>query len=628
MILTLRQRQNPRGLRIHDRGAALSRPRPVAEVLGLRGLDHAHRAAALSGKRQAAAERLQGLQTVDTAHLAADPRLVRALGEAFCLARRQLPLRHVAGTLVLLTDPEGAQAPPDPAALHGFETCRIRLIQCAPHQMDTHLARACPAALQDMAERRTQPGESCRDWPVGRTRALGIAALLVTLTCLLTWPAGTFAAMLCWGVLTLTITTALKLVAAVLFLRRPPETAPPRPLAMPDLPTVSVLVPLFKERDIATALIARLKRLDYPMAKLDICLVVERDDSLTRATVAATDLPANMRVIEVPPGTLQTKPRALNYALNFARGSIIGVYDAEDAPDPDQIRMVVNRFAARDRTVACLQGRLDYYNSRANWLARCFTIEYATWFRIVLPGLQKLGLAVPLGGTTLFFRRDILESLGGWDAHNVTEDADLGIRLARHGYRTEILETVTEEEANARAWPWIKQRSRWLKGYALTWAVHMRSPRRLWRDLGPRAFLGVQLLFLGTLSQFVLMPALWSLWLIALGLPHPLSGVVTGPVALALATLFISAEAIGAGISALAVRDAGKPDLMKWAPTLHVYFPLATLAAYKGLLELTNRPFYWDKTAHGIFAPGARRATARRGITGSRRSPRHPDAAL
>jgi cellulose synthase/poly-beta-1,6-N-acetylglucosamine synthase-like glycosyltransferase len=623
MTLTLRHRPAARGRPAQGDAAA---------ALGLQGLDHAARAAALArrSRAQAAPARegpAQTLQTIDTTHMRADPRLVRAMGERLCLARRMLPLRHLAGTLVLLVDPAGTGTPRDAADLPGFKECCIRVVPCPPDQMDAHLARACPAALQDMAERRTPRQDSCRGWRAGRARGIGAIGLLAALGGLMTWPATSFALLLGWGVLTLVIMTALKLLATVLFLRRPPETPPPRPLAMRDLPTVSVLVPLFKERDIATALIARLRRLDYPDRKLDICLVVEHDDRLTRATVAATDLPAHMRVIEVPPGTLQTKPRALNYALTFARGSIVGVYDAEDAPDPDQIRMVVNRFAARDGRVACLQGRLDYYNSRANWLARCFTIEYATWFRVVLPGLQKLGLAVPLGGTTLFFRREILESLGGWDAHNVTEDADLGIRLARRGYRTEILETVTEEEANARAWPWVKQRSRWLKGYALTWAVHMRRPRDLWRDLGPRAFLGVQLLFLGTLSQFVLMPALWSLWLIALGLPHPLSGVVTGPVALALAILFIGAEVIGAGISALAVRDAGKPDLMKWAPTLHVYFPLAALAAYKGLLELASRPFYWDKTAHGIFAPGPRRPTARRSLTALRHRPRRPDAA-
>lgn len=615
MMRTLRQR---------PAGRSLPTPDSAAEVLDLKGLDHAARAAALARHRRAQAASARRLQAVDTAHMTADPRLVRALGARFCLARRLLPLRHLAGTLVLLADTAGATPPPNPTDLPGFEDCILRLVPCPPDQLDAHLARACPAALQDMAERRTPLQDSCRGWRVGRARAFGAATLLGALGGLLAWPAAGFALILGWGVLTLLIMTVLKLAATIIFLRHPPQSPSPRSLSGKDLPTVSVLVPLFNERDIATALITRLMRLDYPATRLDICLVVERDDKLTRATVAATDLPPHMRVIEVPPGTLQTKPRALNYALAFARGSIIGVYDAEDAPDPDQINMVASRFATRDGRVACLQGRLDYYNSHTNWLARCFTIEYATWFRVVLPGLQKLGLAVPLGGTTLFFRRDVLESLGGWDAHNVTEDADLGIRLARHGYRTEMLETVTEEEANARAWPWVKQRSRWLKGYALTWAVHMRSPLRLWRNLGPRAFFGVQLLFLGTLSQFVLMPALWSLWLIALGLPHPLSGVVTGPVALGLALLFLTSEVIGAGIAALAVRDAGKPELMKWAPSLHVYFPLAALAAYKGLLELASRPFYWDKTAHGIYDPGPRRAEA--ALNAARRRPRHRGA--
>ena len=621
-LLRVAAARDPDGL---ERARTVVQPRPVAEVLGLAGLDHARRAAALSRQRSSRNGLDTRLQVVDASKLTPDPRLVCLLGESWCLAQRALPVRHVGGTLVLLVE-AGAALPalPQTALADGrLQVDTTRFIPCSADQLDHHLASACPNALQDRAERRTALTESCRDWQSTRARNLGLAAILVLLACLMTWPAGTFAAILCWGIFTLVITTVLKLISAVIFLRRPPAAKPARPLQMRNLPTVTVLVPLYKERDIASHLIRRLRRLDYPAPLLDICLVVEAPDTLTRQTVAATDLPANMRVIEVPPGSLQTKPRALNYALNFARGSIIGVYDAEDAPHPDQIRMVVNRFAMRDDKVACLQGRLDYYNSRTNWLARCFTIEYATWFRIVLPGLQRLGLAVPLGGTTLFFRRHILERLGGWDAHNVTEDADLGIRLARHGYRTEMIETVTEEEANARPWPWVKQRSRWLKGYALTYAVHMRNPRQLWRDLGPRAFLGVQWLFLGTLSQFVLMPFLWSLWLIAFGLPHPLSGVMTGSLALCLAALFIGAELIGVAISALAVRDAGKPDLMKWAPTLHVYFPLAAVAAYKGLLELATRPFYWDKTAHGIFGP----TSDRTGLRYGRPRPRHPGAA-
>ncbi|MEM8548878.1 MAG: glycosyltransferase, partial [Pseudomonadota bacterium] len=225
---------------------------------------------------------------------------------------------------------------------------------------------------------------------------------------------------------------------------------------------VSLLVPLFREKDIAGSLIGRLSKLTYPKSRLEALLILEAEDLQTRKVLAATDLPPWMRVITVPPGALQTKPRAMNYARRFAHGEIIGIYDAEDAPAPYQIEAVVAHLERADDDVACVQGILDYYNPTANWLARCFTIEYASWFRILLPGLARIGVPIPLGGTTVFFRSAALDALHGWDAHNVTEDADLGMRLARHGWRTELVDSVTLEEANCRFWPWIKQRSRWL----------------------------------------------------------------------------------------------------------------------------------------------------------------------
>ncbi len=330
--------------------------------------------------------------------------------------------------------------------------------------------------------------------------------------------------MLFLALLALVLSTGLKVAAAFAALRAaPPEPAAP---AMVRLPSVSIIVALYRESDIAPRLVRRLSRLDYPRELLDVVLAVETEDTMTRAALVNADLPPWMRVVVVPAGRVKTKPRALNLALDHCRGAIIGIYDAEDAPEPDQIRKVVDRFHRRGPDVACLQGVLDYYNPRTNWLSRCFTIEYATWFRLVLPGIQRLGLAVPLGGTTLFFRRSVLEELGGWDAHNVTEDADLGIRLYRHGYRTELLETVTGEEANCRVIPWIKQRSRWIKGYMMTWAVHMRSPRLLWRQIGAWRFLGFQIMFLGTSLQVLLAPLFWSFWSVALGLGHPLSAVL------------------------------------------------------------------------------------------------------
>ncbi|MDQ7777169.1 MAG: glycosyltransferase family 2 protein [Paracoccus aminovorans] len=259
---------------------------------------------------------------------------------------------------------------------------------------------------------------------------------------------------------------------------------------------------------------------------------------------------------------------------------------------------------------------LDYYNPRTNWLARAFTIEYASWFRGTLAGAAALDLVVPLGGTTLFFRRDKLEEVGAWDAWNVTEDADLGVRLTRRGYRTEMLDTVTHEEANCRLLPWVKQRSRWLKGFAMTWGVHMRDPLGLWRDLGTRRFLGLQVQLFASLSQYLLAPVLWSFWLLSLGLPHPMRGVLSGMLggnAIAiLFTLFVCSELLNIAIGLWAVRGRQHRHLLPWVPTLHLYFPLGCLAAWKAIYEVVAKPFYWDKTQHGIFEAGPEDSPAAR----------------
>lgn len=367
------------------------------------------------------------------------------------------------------------------------------------------------------------------------------------------------------------------------------------------LPRVSVLVPLLKEKEIAGQLIARLSRLTYPKSLLNVVLVLEEGDTLTRDTIARTALPDWMSVIEVPEsGNLTTKPRALNYALDFCRGSIVGVWDAEDRPAPDQIERVVTRFHEAPRKTACLQGVLDYYNARTNWLTRCFTIEYATWWRVFLPGIARLGLVVPLGGTTLFFRREVLEELGGWDAHNVTEDADLGLRLARHGYVTELLPTETHEEATSRIWPWVRQRSRWLKGFLITYLVHMRAPRQLLRDLGPLRFLGVQAMFFATFAQFALAPVLWSFWMLLAGFGHPARDVLGSGTVHAMIGLFVFSEGIGMAAGLVAVSGRAHRHLAPFVPTMGLYFILGTFAALKALWELVRSPFYWDKTQHGV----------------------------
>lgn len=528
-----------------------------------------------------------------------DPRLVDRLGAGVCLLEGLLPWRKVGQATIIAT------ASPETFARHSkmlralFGPVAMALAPAAKIEQTVLALRG--SGLVEAAETRVPEAESCRKW--GRN---GFGAPLAVLAMALAaglWlaPMAVGLVFVVWAALTLGFITLLRSAALIAALGRKPDEREPPLIAR--MPVVSIMVALFNEGDIAARLIRRLDRLDYPRDLLDIVLVTEQSDTITRAALGVVELPAWMRIVVVPDGTVKTKPRALNFGLEMCRGSIIGVYDAEDAPESDQIRKVVNRFYQVGAEVACLQGVLDFYNPRTNWLSRCFTIEYAAWFRVILPGLQRLGLPVPLGGTTLFFRRAALEDLGGWDAHNVTEDADLGIRLARHGYRTELLDTVTEEEANCRALPWVRQRSRWLKGYMMTWAVHMRDPALLWRQLGAWKFAGFQVLFLCTLSQFVLAPVLWSFWLVAFGLAHPLAAWFPPAAMLGLLGLYLITDVVNLLINVIALRMTKHRLSLFWVPSLHFYFPLGSLASYKAAWELVARPFYWDKTSHGHFDP-------------------------
>ena len=529
-----------------------------------------------------------------------DPSLIDQLGVQRCLQLHCLPWQRAGDVTVI------ACARPDQ-----FEQCRCELTALFGHmamvvitEADLHdaLLKTHRNRLKLWAETCVAEDESCRMMQTrwfGNILCLGVfvgvtLAVLAPLTVMFTL---TLVATFC-----LFINCLLKMAAAFSVHRScraiTAQVKPTMPVVQQRKPVVSILVPLHNEPFVVPRLVHRLSRLTWPCELLDILLVVEEHDHATQKALSGCQLPRWMRVILVPNAPLKTKPRALNYAMMFARGTIIGVYDAEDVPEPGQIHKVVHCFQNGPPNLACVQGTLDFYNARKNWLSRCFAIEYATWFRIILPGMQRLGLAVPLGGTTLFFRRDILESLGGWDAHNVTEDADLGIRLTRHGYYTQLLETVTLEEANCRVVPWIKQRSRWLKGYAVTWLVHMRAPRQLWRQLGAWRFFGVQVLFLGTLVQFMLAPLLWSFWLMILGLGHPLQSQFGSGVMVAFVTVFLLSEAVTVTVGLMALRSRSHRHLRLWLPALHGYFPLAVLAVYKALYELIVAPFYWDKTAH------------------------------
>ncbi len=551
---------------------------------------------------QTALAQQHGIPQADLARQRPDPALCNRMPFRFWLHHRVIPWRRHGRTLLIATDRPDRFDRVREALADTF--CDVAPVLATDTQIETAIAEHFNPQMARAAESRVAARFSCRTWQSGNRVILPLT-LLALLAALIVAPLTMLGLLSLVAIATLTMFVSLKLIAATVHLigqghLTAADGATAAPARRARLPKVSVLVPLFHEKEIAAALIRRLSRLTYPKALLDVILVLEEHDDITHATLERTRLPAWMRVVRVPAHRgLTTKPRAMNYALDYCRGDIIGVWDAEDAPVPNQIEHVVDRFAGSPPEVVCLQGILDYYNPRTNWLARCFTIEYASWFRVVLPGIARLGLVVPLGGTTLFFRRDKLEELGGWDAHNVTEDADLGVRLCRAGYRTELIDTVTYEEANCRPWAWVKQRSRWLKGFMVTYLVHMRSPRRLLADLGLRRFLSLQAFFVGTLSQFLLAPLLWSFWLILFGHGHPVQALVPDTVVYGVAALFLLAELMVITIGLVAVSSPERRFLMRWVPTMMFYFPLAALAAYKALYELVAAPYYWDKTQHG-----------------------------
>lgn len=545
--------------------------------------------------RQAQAVEL-GLGLADISHVYHCLELVHLLPRKLAQQTSSVPWAR-AGTVITVATaaPEHRQEISAVLAEAGYAT----VFALAPRDVisDRILAAHGPA-MRARAEALPPPHLSCRD-NTGLPRILiSLAVLLCTATLLA--PRASLIGLCTLALIALLISTILK-VAFLVTRARPMQVTPPPVKTLCKPPLISLFLPLFKEETIASTLVMRLAALRYPRALLEICLIVEESDWDTRRVLAQTALPAWFRVIIVPDGQPRTKPRAMNYALAAARGEIIGIYDAEDAPDLDQLEKVATYFATAPPDVACVQGALDFYNAGRNWISTCFAIEYATWFRVILPGLAKLGHPIPLGGTTLFFRKDALEGIGGWDAHNVTEDADLGIRLTRAGFRTVLIDTTTQEEANSAVWPWIKQRSRWLKGYVMTYAVHCRDPTRLWCDLGLWGMLGVHIHFGVGLLTIATTPLLLSLGISLFGFDHAFFSAVGPGVGRASKLLLITAFGVSIITAAIGCHRAGHPRLWPWIPLSLAYHAFAPIALLKACIEVVRVPYYWDKTDHGGF---------------------------
>ena len=542
-----------------------------------------------------------------------EPRRVRPargaahlLPESLCRRHRLLPLEAVEGQLVVaMADPLDVDAS---RALSDASPLPVRVVVASDTTIAAGLERTYAAFYTELSTTeliRRHPDESAHR-VLTKAQRLVLALALVALTLGLIGATRTTIVLLV--LLSIVFYTSVSIYKFVLIYRtighEPELPISGAEVALLDatlLPRYTILVPLLHEAAVLPGLVRSLQELDYPKTKLDIKLLLEADDAETIRAARRLALGPHYDLVIVPPSEPRTKPKACNYGLLHARGEYVVILDAEDRPEPDQLKKAVVAFRKAPKDVACVQAKLNYWNREQNLLTRWFTIEYSQWFDLFLPGLNATGAPIPLGGTSNHFPVETLLELGAWDPFNVTEDADVGIRLARRGLRTAMIDSTTYEEANSRLYNWIRQRSRWVKGYIQTWLVHMRHPVRLWRELGTANFLSFQLVIGGTFLTMLLNPCFWgltTLW--ALTEAGFIREIFPGLVYFAGSFNLLIGNFVFTYLNVAGTIRRGYSELVKYALFSPLYWALMSVGAWKGFAQLVTRPSYWEKTTHGL----------------------------
>lgn len=387
-------------------------------------------------------------------------------------------------------------------------------------------------------------------------------------------------------------------------LRRSNQAKTQNYIKIPDkeLPIYTILVPLYQETKVLKKLTDAIRNLDYPKSKLDVKLIVEEDDLQTINAIKALKCERFFEIIQVPFSLPRTKPKACNYALQFAKGEYVTIYDAEDIPDSMQLKKVLHSFYNEDENIKCVQCKLNYFNREENLLTRLFSIEYSILFDALLFGLEACKIPIPLGGTSNHFRKKTLQELYGWDPYNVTEDADIGIRIAQNGWRCKIIDSTTLEESPIKIGAWIRQRSRWIKGHLQTYFVHMRSPLKLYKKTGMIGFMGIQFCLGVPVFIFLISPFMWILCACFI------SGIIEIPQNMPLLfykIMDISIFMLITGFLLQLLQAIVAVQQNKWRSmslaiiVFPFYWILHSIASFKALWQLIKKPHYWEKTKHG-----------------------------
>ncbi|VAW19287.1 Glycosyl transferase, group 2 family protein [hydrothermal vent metagenome] len=482
-----------------------------------------------------------------------------------------------------------------------------RICLVPPRAIRVGLGDRCAPLLLDQARTRL-----ARQWPYASahlelglvTRIVFTSALVAIISLAALTPLLLHPILVPFLAFVILIPALFRMIAALssFWMDVEPDIAP---LDDQDLPHYTILIPLREEAHMVAQLVSAMNRLDYPREKLDIKFVVESQSRNTLDMVAAELGNPIFELVIVPKQEPFTKPKALNYALPMARGELIVIYDAEDIPEPDQLRQAAARFF-KDPGLDCLQAELVVENNSENWLSALFCAEYSGLFGLILPALSRWNMPLPLGGTSNHFRLKSLREVGGWDAFNVTEDADLGIRLSRLRYRTGTFSSRTFEEAPITYGSWLAQRTRWMKGWMQTFIVHNRHPKKFLRDIGWRNFLIFQA-FVGGMIISAPLHTLFAIILMFRFFAGEALGLVpNGPWTFILLMILFVGYGASILVSTLGLKRLGLLRLAPYQILFPIYWILNSVAAFLAVYELFSRPYFWAKTKHGVtrFARG------------------------
>ena len=370
------------------------------------------------------------------------------------------------------------------------------------------------------------------------------------------------------------------------------------------LPEYSILCPLYKEWQVLPQFVEGMSQLDYPKEKMQVMLLLEENDKQTIQKAREFDLPSNFEIVIVPDSKPKTKPKALNYGLKKARGKFIVVYDAEDVPEKNQLKKAIIAFEKAGKRVKCIQAKLNFYNPHQNVLTRIFTAEYSLWFDLVLTGLQSIHAPIPLGGTSNHFRKEDLHELMGWDAFNVTEDADLGMRIVKQGYRTAIINSTTREEANSSLSNWFWQRTRWIKGYMQTYFVHMRRPGEFLNKRREPHIITFQLVIGGKISSMLINPIMWILtiayFLFRAKIGTTIESFFPQPIFYMGIFSLVFGNFLYMYYYMMGCSKRGQSEIVRYVFLVPFYWLVISTAAYVAAYKLVKEPHYWSKTKHGL----------------------------